>query len=196
MYSHAGVLIVGGAYVPLDPSYPTARIKLIAEDAGLKALLVMDEDTFVEHSNFVKCPVLSMTNILDDALFPEPSSMDWRPPAPNTSCYIMYTSGTTGEPKGVVLDHANISSFIQHGALCMFKGLGPGSCFLLSSPMTCDVSCGIQFSAPSMGATLVLAPKRILLDELELLINTMKVRLLAWVFRNITHMLLDIHMFV
>ncbi len=41
----------------LDPSYPPARIKLIAQDAGLKALLVKDKDAFAEHSNVVKCPV-------------------------------------------------------------------------------------------------------------------------------------------
>eukprot|EP01084_Bolivina_argentea_P155288 270622_1 len=68
-----------------------------------------------------------------------------------------------------------MSSFIQHGALHAFKSLGPGSRFLLSSPMTFDMSCGIQFSTLSMSATLVLAQKCALLDELELLINTMKI---------------------
>ncbi len=167
--------MAGGAYVPLDPSYPDARIELIAEDAELKVLLVKDEDIFAEPENVVKCPVLSVTNILDNALLQEPSAINWTPPAPNTSCYIIYTSGTTGKPKGVVMEHANISSFIQYGALCMHKGLGPGSRLLLSSPMTFDMSFGVQFPALSMGATLVLAPKGALLDELELLINTMKV---------------------
>ncbi len=167
--------MAGGAHVPLDPSYPVAQIKLIAEDSGLKALLVMDEDAFAEHSNVVKCPVLSVTNILNDALLPQPSAVDWRPPAPNNSCYIIYTSGTTGKPKGMVLEHANISCFIQHGALHAFKSLGPVSRFLLSSPMAFDVSCGIQFPALSMGASLVLAPKSALLNELAPLINTVKV---------------------
>ncbi len=167
--------MAGGAYVPLDPGYPAVRVKLIMEDVELKALLVKDEDTFAEHRNVMKCPLLSVTNILDDALIREQSAVGWCAPAPNTSCYIMYTSGSTGKPKGVVLEHANISSFIQYGALCMYKGLGPGSQFLLSSPMTFDGSCGIQFSTLSMGATLVLAPKYVLLDELELLINTAKV---------------------
>ncbi len=162
--------------MPLDPSYPAARIKLIAEDSGVKALLVMDEDAFAELSNVVKCPVLSVTKILNDALLPEPSAMNWHPPSPNTSCYIMYTSGTTGKPKGMILEHANISSFIQHGALHLSKGLGPGSQCLLSSPTIFDVSCGIQFPTLSLGATLVLTPKSVLLNELELLINTMKVR--------------------
>ncbi len=161
--------------MPLDPSYPAARIQLIALDAGFKALLVMDEDAFAQHSNILKCPVLSVMNILDDALFPEPSAVDWLPPALNTSCYIIYTSGTTGKPKGVVLEHANISCFIQHGALCLYKGLGPGSRVLLSSPMTFDGSCGIQFSTLSMGATLVVVRKYALLDGLELIINTVKV---------------------
>ncbi len=167
--------MAGGAYVPLDPSYPAARVKLIMEDVEVKVLMVKDEDAFAEHRNVVKCPMLSVMNILDDALLPEQSVVGWCPPTPNTSCYIMYTSGSTGKPKGVVLEHANISSFIQHGALCLFKGLGPGGRFLLSSPMTFDMSCGIQFPAISMGATLVLAPKCSLLDELELLINTEKV---------------------
>ncbi len=161
--------------MPLDPSYPEARIKLIAEDAELKVLLVKDEGVFPQCRNVVKCPLLSVTNILDVVLLQEPTVVDWRPPALDTSCYIIYTSGTTGKPKGVVLEHGNISSFIQYGALGMFKGLGPGSRFLLSSPMSFDVSFGIQFSALSMGAILVLAPKYALLDELELLIKTMKV---------------------
>ncbi|MCP4090402.1 MAG: AMP-binding protein [Gammaproteobacteria bacterium] len=167
--------MAGGAYVPLDPGYPAAQVKHIMEDAELKVLLVKDEDTFAQHRDVVKWPVLSVTNILDDALLPEQSAVGWCAPAPNTSCYIMYTSGSTGKPKGVVLEHANISSFIQHGALCAFKGLGPGSRFLLSSPMTFDMSCGIQFSTFSLGATLILAPKYALLDELELLINRAEV---------------------
>ncbi len=161
--------------MPLDPSYPLARIKLIAEDAGLKALLVKDEDVLAEHSNAVKCPVLSVTHILNDALLSEPSAVDWHQPTPSNSCYIIYTSGTTGKPKGVVVEHANLSSFIQHGALHLSKCLGPGSLFLHSSPMTFDMSCGIQFPTFSVGATLVVSPKYALLDDLELLINTMKV---------------------
>ncbi|MCP4331001.1 MAG: AMP-binding protein [Alphaproteobacteria bacterium] len=167
--------MAGGVYVPLGSSYPNARITLVVEDAELKALLVKDEDTFAEHCNVVKCPVLSVTNILNDALLPKPSARDWRPPAPNTSCYIIYTSGTTGKPKGVVLEHANVSCFIQYGALQVSKGLGPGNRFLNSSPMTFDMSSNIWFSTLSMGATLVLAPKSILLGELELLVNTGKV---------------------
>ncbi len=161
--------------MPLDPSYPAARIKLIAEDSGVKALLVVDEATFAEYSNVVKCPVLSVTNVLNDALLPEPSAVDWHPPTPNTSCYIIYTSGTTGKPKGMVLEHTNISCFIQYGALHVSKGLGPGSRFLNSSPMTFDMSSSIRFSTLSMGASLVLAPKCMLLDELKILVNTAKV---------------------
>ncbi len=170
-----GVLMAGGAYVPLDPGYPAARVKLIVEDAELKALLVEDEDAFAERRNVVKCPLLSVTNILNDSLLPEQCAMDCLPPACNTSCYVMYTSGTTGKPKGVVLEHANISCFVQYGALHVSKGLGPGNRFLNSSPMTFDMSSNIQFSTLSMGATLVLASKSMLLGELELLVNTVRV---------------------
>ncbi len=175
--------------MPLDPCYPEARIKLIAEDAELEVLLVKDEDAFAEHRNIVKCHVLSVTSILDVALLQESTVVDWCPPAPDTSCYVIYTSGTTGKPKGVVLKHVNLSSFIQHGISCVYKGLGPGSQFLNSFPMTFEGSCGTQFSTLSVGATLVLAPKRALLDELELLINTMKVSRLACHSKSIVNML-------
>ncbi len=69
-YSHAGMLIASGAYVPLDPSYPATRIKLITEDAGLKAMLVKDENVLAEYSNVVKCAMLSVMNILRYARFP------------------------------------------------------------------------------------------------------------------------------
>ncbi len=174
-FSHAGIIIAGGAYVPLDPSYPLARIKLIAEDAGLKALLVKDEDVLVEHSNVLKCHVLSVMSILNDLLLPELGAVDWHPPTLNTSCEIIYTSGTTGKPKGVVLEHTNTSCFIQYGVLHVPKGLGPGGRFLNSSPMIFDMSSNIRFSTLSMGATLVLVPKSTLLNELALIINTMKV---------------------
>ncbi len=179
--------MAGGAYVPIDTSYPDARIKLVAEDAELRALLVKDGDAFAKYSGLVGCPMLSVAKILDDALLPEPSAVNWRPPAFNTSSYILYTSGTTGKPKGVVMEHANLSSFIQTRAFCVYKELGPGSRFLNSSPIGFDMSTNVQVSTLSVGATLVLAPKCTLLDELELLINTVKVSRLACYSRNIAH---------
>ncbi len=161
--------------MPLDPSYPAARIKLVAEDAGLKALLVKDEDVLAEHSNVVKCPVLSVVNILDNAVLPEPGILYRCHPVPNTPCGVIYTSGTTGKPKGVIQEHAKYAWVIQDGPLHTSMGLGPGSRFLLSAPMIYQVSCVTQFPTLSVGATLVLAPKSALLDELQLLINTTKV---------------------
>ncbi len=161
--------------MPLDPSCPATRIKLIAGDAGLKVLLVKDQDDFVEHRNIVKCPLLNIMNILDNAVLPEPGIFYSCHPVPNTSCGIIYTSGTTGKPKGVVQEHANYTWVLQDGPLHTSMGLGPGSRFLLSSPMIYQVSCVTQFPTLTVGATLVLAPKSALLDELQLLINTTKV---------------------
>ncbi len=138
-------------------------------------LLVKDEDAFSKRGGLVGCPILSVAKILDDALLPEPSAVNWCPPALNTSSYILYTSGTTGKPKGVVLEHANLSSFIQTRAFCVYKGLGPMSRLLNSSPITFDMSTNVQMCTLSVGATLVLAPKCALLDELELLINKVEV---------------------
>jgi non-ribosomal peptide synthetase component F len=85
---------------------------------------------------------------------------------------LSHISGTTGKPKGVVLEHAQLSVFVQLGTPCMAAELVCGSRFLLSSALTFDVSCGIMYPTLSCGAALVLAPKSKILDELEEVINS------------------------
>ena len=107
------VMKVNAAYVPLDGGFPIERMRFIAGDAGLKAIVSMS--TFRE-----KLAALELPHVLVDSARPAidiescaPFGDDEVAPPADQVCYIIYTSGTTGNPKGVVIEHPSICNFVR-----------------------------------------------------------------------------------
>jgi len=113
------VLKAGGAYIPLDAEIPADRVNFIMQDSKAKVLITSDEilerignqlDSFlifnVDHqpSELASYPV-TKTEVSNRSA--------------NDLCYIIYTSGTSGTPKGVLLEHKNVITYIE-GALKIY----------------------------------------------------------------------------
>ena len=103
MYSIWGILKAGCAFIPLDESYPEDRIKYIIENSD-SSVVITDKDlpNSIHPNELLNGENDTNTNLQADDTNPD---LDI---SPNDVAYILYTSGTTGKPKGVKVSHRNI----------------------------------------------------------------------------------------
>ena len=105
-----GILRAGGAYQPLDPSYPAERLKFMIEDADAPVIIVSKALVHLIESvtgEGAKREILYMEDIPN---LPEADEAIWEEAGGEDPFVILYTSGTTGVPKGIILTHGNIYS--------------------------------------------------------------------------------------
>lgn len=175
LYALHGIVNSGNVYVPLGIDWPQARIDDILED--IRPSAVLTQETYQARFVNAGCPILITSNIVSGtpAGFPEAHIV------PTDSMYILYTSGTTGRPKGAELPHGGIANRL----LWMQDEyrLKPGDRCLLKTPYTFDVS-GWEIFWPFLaGATLVVAEENAHKDPRELrnLILAERVRIVHFV---------------
>lgn len=105
-----GALKAGKIYVPLDPSHPHARISYIRDDTRTK-LILTDNKNVSTARELVQggCELLNIEE-LDSNFSPENPGLNV---SPDSLAYIRYTSGSTGQPKGVMEKHRNLLHVIM-----------------------------------------------------------------------------------
>jgi amino acid adenylation domain-containing protein len=151
-----GILKAGAAYVPFEPDEPTERVAFKLRDSGVKVLITQqallgtlpcDEST--------KPAVICVDR--DHAAIVRHSRENLQIQArPNNLAYVVYTSGSTGMPRGVMVEH---HSLVNHSiALVRYFGLGPADRVLQFAPLSFDVSAEEIFPTLLTGGRLVLRP--------------------------------------
>jgi aspartate racemase len=182
-----GILKAGGAYVPLDHDYPDERLAFMLEDTAVSVVVAHE---FTEHR---LGPVLKNAEILslDSDAVAIDSEPDANPASDATSAdlaYVMYTSGSTGQPKGIMIGHRAVVRLVRNTNYCDF---GADHVFLQLAPISFDASTFEIWGALLNGARLAIMPPEFpALDELSQVIERHGVTTL-WLTSGLFNLMVD-----
>ncbi|AEI43018.1 non-ribosomal peptide synthetase [Paenibacillus mucilaginosus] len=146
-----GILKAGGAYVPVDPAHPEERAALMLRNSGAAVLLTDRSPSFAVGDAavlFVDDPDLSACSRENPPASQGPAQL----------AYVLYTSGTTGTPKGVMVEHRQVVQLLKQKGLPL--AFGPEDVWTVFHAYTFDFSVWEIFGALLSGGRCVVVPKQ------------------------------------
>ncbi|HBP88786.1 MAG TPA: amino acid adenylation domain-containing protein [Nitrospirales bacterium] len=193
-----GILKSGGAYVPLDPTIPVDRLRYMVKDAQVEVVVT----SAILRSQLTTClpPIAAVDG---EKSFPILAVDEEWPPSlckghnhktalpdlqPGNLAYVMYTSGSTGQPKGVMISHRNIVRLVQSPTYLNWPD--PAVCLQLASPAF-DAATFEIWATLAQGGRLILGPNLLpSFDDIGALLQDHQITLL-WLTAGLFHQLAD-----
>ncbi|MCP4155441.1 MAG: amino acid adenylation domain-containing protein, partial [bacterium] len=169
------ILKAGGGYLSLNPDYPVERKRYLLNDADISLLLTDSRQTGNYRRETIQLtptgtPVISEDGHCEPCL----QKRQTTPPQANNLAYIIYTSGSSGKPKGVMVEHRNVVRLVKNTNILDFR---EGDRILQTGALEFDASTFEIWGALLNGLELHLAPKETILtpEKLKKIIRNHKI---------------------
>ena len=140
-----GIWRIGAGYVPIDPNYPVTRKNEIEKDCHPCIIVTNIKDELLNGKVYI------------DELVSGGMKSDFYESNPEDIAYVLYTSGTTGKPKGIMVTQKNVCSYIE--SFNAEFSTNPETKILQQGTYTFDVFVEEVFPTLSTGGTVVVYPK-------------------------------------
>ncbi len=146
------VLKAGSYYVPLDRDYPMDRLLFMLDDSAVPLVLTQSSVSHLLPSHWSQ--VIELDTDWDSIAAESEANFSGKAAAENLA-YVMYTSGSTGEPKGVAVPHRGVLRLVKETNYAKF---GTDQVFLQMAPITFDASTFEIWGSLLNGGRLVIMP--------------------------------------
>ncbi len=181
-----GCVYAGCFYVPLDPDMPPRRMETILENVKAEVLIVDQKGEKIAKALQFAAKILSYDTLATDdvdaaaLLSVRQNQIDTDP------IYVVFTSGSTGVPKGVVACHRSVIDYVE--TLCDALGFSENTVFANQTPLFFDAPLKELMPVIKYGATAYLTPKSLFLFPTKLcdFLNEHRVNTVCWVVSALT----------
>jgi amino acid adenylation domain-containing protein len=148
-----GVLRAGATYVPLDPAFPAQRLASMVEDSGLRLVITdAESEAAVPKSDLTLLRIDRDWPAITAALPAEDVDV-----SADSAAYVLYTSGSTGHPKGVAVPRSALTNFLR--SMRAEPGIAASDVLLAVTTLSFDIAALEIFLPLTVGAKVVLASR-------------------------------------